>query len=104
MIKERILNKGDRFHYFLCSRCQTLQLADSVEDIGYFYSNYRVFQNTYQPEKKKKTKKKKKACSLMGHCLSKVKWMEEEAVRLNELGEGDQAVFYIRKRRKRDES
>lgn len=52
MIKERILNKGDRFHYFLCSRCQTLQLADSVEDIGYFYSNYRVFQNTYQPEKK----------------------------------------------------
>lgn len=51
MINERILNRGDRFHYLECGRCGTLQSVDKIEDIGYFYSNYRVFTDVYEKKK-----------------------------------------------------
>ena len=50
VVKERFLNKGEKFRYLLCNRCQTLQLIDAIENIGEYYSNYRVFKNKYKNE------------------------------------------------------
>lgn len=38
-VKERMLNRGEQFNYLLCSRCGTLQLIDSVDDMGQYYKN-----------------------------------------------------------------
>ena len=43
-VKERMLNRGEEFNYLLCSRCGTLQLIDSVDNIGQYYnSNYYAY-------------------------------------------------------------
>lgn len=38
-VKERMLNRGEQFNYLLCSRCGTLQLVDSIDNMGQYYRN-----------------------------------------------------------------
>lgn len=51
-VDERMLNRGEQFNYLLCSRCGTLQLIDSIDDMGQYY------RNNYYAYKKKKDEKK----------------------------------------------
>lgn len=51
ILSERILNKGDKFSYFLCNRCETLQLADKIKNVEKYYCNYRVFKSKYNYRK-----------------------------------------------------
>lgn len=46
-VKERMINKGDTFNYFLCSNCGTLQLEDfNIGNMGRWYQdNYYSFKN-----------------------------------------------------------
>lgn len=37
-VKERQINKGDKFRYLYCSRCGTLQLYDDIDNIGDYYA------------------------------------------------------------------
>lgn len=53
VIKERMVNQGEEFQYFLCHKCQTLQLVNQLEDMSKYYSNYRVFKSKYQKQEKK---------------------------------------------------
>lgn len=46
-VNERILNRGEVFNYCLCSKCQTLQLIDNIENMETYYSNYRVFKKRH---------------------------------------------------------
>lgn len=44
LIKERMLNKGESFHYLLCAKCGTLQLNDKVESLTkYYLDNYGAY-------------------------------------------------------------
>lgn len=46
-IKERMLNQGEQFNYLLCSRCGTLQLIDSVDNMEQYYkNNYYAYKRT----------------------------------------------------------
>ena len=45
VVQERMINRGDRFHYLYCSKCKTLQLNDTVQNLASFYpTNYEPFQ------------------------------------------------------------
>lgn len=48
-VKERMLNKGEEFRYLLCQNCGTLQLFDTVGNMGKYYENYLIFK--LQPQK-----------------------------------------------------
>lgn len=44
-VKERQLNRGESFPYLYCGQCGTLQLVETVEDVGQYYAdNYYSFQ------------------------------------------------------------
>ena len=43
-VNERMINKGDSFHYLYCSQCKTLQLIDIIENVSdYYLSDYGPF-------------------------------------------------------------
>lgn len=51
-VKERMLNRGEQFNYLLCSRCGTLQLIDSVDNMGQYYkNNYYAYKRRKSDEK-----------------------------------------------------
>ena len=42
-VKERILNKGDEFHYLECSRCKSWMMIDQVEMKEWYPKNYNPY-------------------------------------------------------------
>ena len=45
IVQERMINRGDSFHYLYCAKCKTLQLNDKVRNMALFYpTNYEPFQ------------------------------------------------------------
>lgn len=50
VVKERILNKGDSFHYLECSKCGTWMMIDEINNLSQFYPD------DYNPFKKNRLK------------------------------------------------
>lgn len=61
-VKERMLNRGEQFNYLLCSRCGTLQLIDSVDNMEQYYkSNYYAYKRKSNESNINRFKKRFKA-------------------------------------------